>query len=364
MWHSPFLNKLLFPVLQITGEDLEIYQFPSLKKLRLPNLRDVDEDLELWDLAVLRTIDLPKLERVGEDFEIFNNLLLEDTLAPMLKVVEEDVDFYCNREALSFRLPNLTDIGEDVQVFGNDNLLELYFPLLQNLADDEGGGFLITTNRRLTSLSFPSLQRMGKIRDGAPDEDGDLGDGGEAVSLYSMADAGYNQNRPFMLCDNPDMELFNISQVFQLRSGGFWAEGNCAMKLIDMNGLEALGNTSYFVVRENPLLQQDSLWIPNVSQSNYDPILSNLYCNSPKFCVDESTAPSWAEPICPADRSEWCDTNDKTFPHSLCDSPLDCTDAFYLWSRENDYDFEENIIQLFAPPRFSAVQWRRDNRCG
>jgi len=53
---------------------------------------------------------------------------------------------------------------------------------------------------------------------------------------------------------------------------------------------------------------------------------------------------------------------DTTFPTAMCDSSATCTDAYYLWARENDYDFEENVVQLSGPPQFSGAEWKRKQR--
>lgn len=291
MFYSPWLESVQFPELEVVTEDFELHYFLNLKEVTLPQLNSTGEDLEIWDLPAVRVVSLPKFESVGEDFEVFDCLLLEKLEIPALHTVEEDFDFYVNREVTFLGAPSLKHIWEDIQLFGNDHLEEVSFPVPKDIAFEEGGGFLITTNRKLKTLSFPSL-----------------------VLLW-----------------------------------------------IDLSGLEQLGNLTYFIVRHNSAPQQGSLSIEGLSTSNNSPILSNLLCNSPEFCVEPPT-PDWLTPTCfGSDVNNFC-PEDTTFPTTMCNSSATCTDAYYLWARENDYDFEENVVQLSGPPQFSGVEWKRKQR--
>jgi hypothetical protein len=48
---------------------------------------------------------------------------------------------------------------------GNDNLRVIHLPRLTTVAVVEGGGWLLTTDRKLKQLSFPKLTAIGKVRD-------------------------------------------------------------------------------------------------------------------------------------------------------------------------------------------------------
>ena len=376
MFYSPLLKHVHFPKLEVVKEDFELHYFLSLNEVRLQVLRSVGEDIEIWDLAAVREISLPKFERVGEDFEVFDCLLLEHLLIPKLQTVEEDFDFYVNREVKRLHAPSLIHIWEDIQMFGNDHLLEVSFPVLEDIALEEGGGFLITTNRKLKTLSFPSLRFLGKNRgDNEPSSDGpgDFGycypgrDGDEVLFLYSAILPQpfiLNRNRPFVIADNSSLERVDMRELKVLDSGGFFIEANHLLKDIDLSGLNKLGDLTYFIIRHNSGLRQGSLSIGDLSHSANDPILSNLSCNSPEFCV-EPPAPGWLTPVCSTSGDFYYENfcpEDPTFPTKMCDSISTCTDAFYLWARENDYDFEENVTQLSGPSQFSAVEWKRNQR--
>ncbi len=157
MFYSPWLQRVRFPKLEVVTEDFELHYFLNLKEVTLPQLNSTGEDLEIWDLPAVRVVSLPKFESVGEDFEVFDCLLLEKLEIPALHTVEEDFDFYVNREVTFLGAPSLKHILEDIQLFGNDHLEEVSFPVPKDIAFEEGGGFLITTNRKLKTLSSPSL---------------------------------------------------------------------------------------------------------------------------------------------------------------------------------------------------------------
>jgi hypothetical protein len=378
MFYSPWLEEVSFPKLQTVKEDFELYYFLGLEVVQLHELKSVGEDIEIWDLAAARLISLPKLDRVGEDFEVFDCLLLENLSIPSLQTVEEDFDFYVNREITFLHAPKLKHVWEDIQMFGNDHLIDVSFPVLEDIGFKEGGGFLITTNRMLKKLHFPSLILLGKNRgDNEPSSDGagDFGycypgrDGDEALFLYSAIVPKpfiLNRNRPFMVCDNANLESIDMSNLRTLDSGGFFFEANPRLESIDVSRLNELGELTYFIIRLNPNLRQGASSIGgDLSHSDNAPLLSNLQCNSPDFCV-EPQVPEWLGPVCqtddynPSDR-KFCPT-DSTFPMQMCDSRSTCADAYYLWARENDYDFEENTVQISGPPQYSAVEWKRKQR--
>jgi hypothetical protein len=398
MFYSPWLTEIDFSLLVDVLEDFEVYYFLSLPYVEFPKLNMTGEDLEIWDLVSVRRISLPSFTQVGEDFEVFDCLLLQELSIPALDTVEEDFDVYCNRELTFLEAPNLQHIWEDISLFGNDHLVEVSFPSLEDIAFVEGGGFLITTNRVLKELAFPALQRIGKDRgENAPSTDGpgDFGydypgrDGDEALYLYSGVSPVpfiVNRNRPFMICDNPSLGIIDMPKLESMDSGGLFVEANSELRQINLDALEILGNTSYFIVRHNHIMRQDSLHIGELTtdSASADPILSNLDCNTPQFCV-KSPAPIWVDPyICPTTTlttitssysgsiysrnrdmnklPRYCSGDDPTFPSELCNSTLSCTDAYYLWARENDYDFEENVVQINGPPQFSAVKWKRKER--
>jgi hypothetical protein len=263
--------------------------------------------------------------------------------------------------------------------------MEVSFPELHDIASGEGGGFLITTNRMLQKLEFPSLVMLGKNRGDnglSTDASGDFGycypgrDGDEALFLYSAIHSTspfiVNRNRPFMICDNASLISIDIPNLHTLDSGGFLIEAQPQLKSVNVSALNELGKLTYFIIRHNPKLGKEALSIGDLSAGNSgnDPILSNLQCNSPDFCillVDDSTKiPKWLQhEVChPTVSNNNSCPNTTTYPNTqMCDSKSTCTDAYYLWARENDYDFEENVVQLSAPPQYSAVEWKRRQRC-
>jgi len=84
-------------------------------------------------------------------------------------------------------------------------------------------------------------------------------------------------------------------------SGGLFVEANPELLQINLDALEILGNTSYFIVRHNHRMQQDSLRMGELTtnSSSAGPILSNLDRNTPQFCV-KNPAPIRVDPyICP-----------------------------------------------------------------
>jgi hypothetical protein len=377
MFYSPWLTSVDFPQLLTVEEDFELYYFLSLQEVELPKLTRTGEDLEIWDLAAVLLISLPALKVVDEDYEIFDCLLLQNISMPSLVQVEEDFDVYVNREITFLYAPSLKRIFEDIQMFGNDHLVDVSFPVLEDIAVDEGGGFLITTNRLLKKLSFPKLTELGKNRgENVPSTDGpgDFGydypgrDGDEALFLYSgiLPDPFIvNRNRPFMICDNPQLQKILMPKLESLASGGLFFEANPKLREIDLSKLAFLNTTTYFIIRHNHNLRQGSLSISDdLSEAENEPLLANLKCNTPYFCV-EPPAPEWMHPIC-SSSGDYLNENfcpeDTTFPPVVCDSTFDCTDAYYLWARENDYDFEENVVQLSSPPQFSAIRKVRQAR--
>jgi hypothetical protein len=266
-----------------------------LPYVEFPNLNTTGEDLEIWDLASVLRISLPSFTQVGEDFEVFDCLLLQELSIPALDTVEEDFVVYCNRELTFLEAPNLQHIWEDIQLFGNDHLVEVSLPFPGDIAFVEGGGFLITTNRGLKELAFPSLERSGIDRgenDTGTDGPGDFGydypgrDGDEAINLYSGVSPVpfiVNCNRPFMICDNPSLGTIDMPKLESMDSGGLFVVANSELRQVNLDAIEILGNASYIIVRHNQRMRQDSLRIGKLTtnSSSADPILSNLDCNTP-----------------------------------------------------------------------------------
>lgn len=89
-----------------------------------------------------------------------------------------------------------------------------------------------------------------------------------------------------------------MSKVKTLDSGGFFFEANPRLEYIDVSGLNELGELTYFIIRHNPYLRQGGLNISgNSSHSENTPLLSDLQCNAPGFCV-EPQVPEWLRPFC------------------------------------------------------------------
>eukprot|EP00984_Skeletonema_dohrnii_P012715 scaffold5190_cov92-Skeletonema_dohrnii-CCMP3373.AAC.5 len=89
-----------------------------------------------------------------------------------------------------------------------------------------------------------------------------------------------------------------MSKVKTLDSGGFFFEANPRLENIDVSGLNELGELTYFIIRHSPNLRQGGLNIGgDLSHSENVPLLSNLQCNAPDFCV-EPQVPEWLRPVC------------------------------------------------------------------
>eukprot|EP00985_Skeletonema_marinoi_P023545 scaffold15742_cov178-Skeletonema_marinoi.AAC.4 len=135
-----------------------------------------------------------------------------------------------------------------------------------------------------------------------------------------------------------------MSKVKTLDSGGFFFEANPRLEYIDVSGLNELGELTYFIIRHNPYLRQVQC-TRLLRRTSSSRVVATILSNSSSDYSDENFCPT-----------------DSTFPTQMCDSSSACTDAYYLWARENDYDFEENTVQISGPPQYSAVEWKRNQR--
>jgi hypothetical protein len=361
------LERIVAPDLVEIHEDMEVYENPSLVALGgddLRSLRMVEEDLEIWKMTALLSVELPSLRSVGEDLELFDDFLLNDVRLPALEHVEEDFEMYLLNSISNFEFPALKYIGEDLLVFGNPKLTSLTgMGNLTSLGEGGGGGVLIENNRALTKIFFPNLVGLGNHSERCDDNDGT-----KQVELYAGAtDVPMTGSRPLQVSWNPALTSVSMPALTGLRTNA-WVQYNEVLEEFNIDAVEVL-NAVYFVFRHNaPEFGNVSLAFGNEQGPRLrQPELSNLYCNTESFCMPPEPAP-WADPQCSV-ASNWCpdpcwatelqprEDPDRMYAIPGCTpgQPLDCTNAFYLYMRENDFDFEENMVYPRTAPQFSAI---------
>jgi hypothetical protein len=350
------LVHLSMPSLAEVGEDLEFYQLHALPDVTLPLLASVDEDFEIYANDVLATFSFPHLYRIGEDLEIFDNPALSGVFSdssqstfPELTHVEEDFEFYMNHRLSFLSMPSLAVIKEDVIIFGNHHLREVHLPLVTEIAWQEGGGMLISDNYHLHVISLPSVLRLGDhTEDDQPDE------ANEQIILYTGAfpeEVPNATGRPVIVAHNPKLESLDLPALHTMATG-LWVQSNALLKAVRLPSLQQFRG-AHLALRWNGALAGAGALELALPADAPAPLLVNIGCNGdPPVCLQDP-APAWLQPW--ACGSDLPSCPDPEWAWRWCGpSEQDCTNEFYLWARENDYDFEENIYQGWLPARFSA----------
>lgn len=382
---SSALQRVAAPRLERVHEDLELFFLASLPSLELPKLVAVEEDAKVHDCAALMSLALGSLSAVGEDVELYDCWSLRVVDVSALTRVEEDFEAYLLHSLPLLSLPTLVSIGEDLICFGNPSLRRLLAPRLRVVAAREGGGMLIENNAKLQQFGLPSLRVLGnrtarlcpRERRGAPSQNiigaEQTCDGSAFVELYFGATrvpaAG---QRPLVVAHHSSLGDFQLGRSSMsgvaLRTN-VWVDFNAdlARLSLGLDGTGSLLDAAYFFARRDlgvagfaplplsaPLLQRE------VASA------SSAFCvaaSKPRYATTVP-APGLREELCNATlRCDYqlatgdgrCSLERVPFMCAVGD-PQGCTDAYYLYARENAFDFEENAVYLAAAPQFSAFR--------
>jgi len=336
-------------------------------------LKHIDGCLTITRMSRLESIDLRGVESIGQSLFVSANGNLTTLNASTVRDVNGEVRITDNGEInadLVVDLHTLQTSPLGLRVMQNLGAVQLSTPSLQ-----ETSTIILMSNVGLVNVSFPSLSRVGVFFFGGNDET-------ETVHLPSLMevfdeDIAFAASTALREIDVPmlmhaaeDVELFYLASIEVIAMP--------SLETVDEDfEVHASHSVHSVLVPKLVSIGEDLEIFDNWRLKNLD--ISSLESVDEDFetyllqTIEEVRAPSLVEigedllvfgnphlalvefPVLQTNQSITSVDDALASNASMtCTDPLNCTDAYYLYARENDFDFEENAIYLDAPHQFRA----------